>query len=110
MRLVKLLVWCAGSYGLFVLASRFATWRLLLQLVVLAALFLWVVGGGALLAYRGKQIARTARVAAADRAAATVAHVRASYVHAFGEESARAVETRTPDVWAQIARGVEAAK
>lgn len=102
--MIKLLVWLAGSCGLLWLAWRFSTWHLLVQLVVLAALFLWVVGGGVVLAYRVKHSARTARVAAADIAAVMPADARASYVKNYGEMSARYLEQAHPEVWDNMAR------
>ena len=108
--MIKLLVWLAGSCGLLYLAWRFATWHLLVQLLVLAALFLWVVGGGLLLAYRVKRSAVGKRESAADRAAMTVQQARAHYVAIYGEESAQSIERSNPAAWEVVARAQRAAK
>lgn len=108
--MLKLLVWLAGSCGLLWLAWRFATWHLLVQLLVLAALFLWVVGGGVTLAYRGRQIARHAREAAADQAAEPHVHPRIAYIKLYGEDKALAIERIDPMIWERIGAVRRAAK
>lgn len=108
--MIKLLVWLAGSCGLLWLAWRFATWHLLVQLLVLAALFLWVVGGGLLLAYRVKRSAVGKRESAADRAAVTPGTARADWVQKYGAQDADAMEKNNPDVWEALSRAARAAK
>lgn len=108
--MIKLLVWLAGSCGLLYLAWRFATWHLLVQLLVLAALFLWVVGGGLLLAYRGRKLARAARDSAADRAAVSPTEARARWIVNFGEAEAVSMEKNNPHVWEDVARLSRSAK
>lgn len=108
--MIKLLVWLAGSCGFLYLAWRFATWHLLVQLLVLAALFLWVVGGGVTLAYRGRKLARAARDSAADRAAVTPQQARAHYVAIYGEETAQSTERVNPAAWEIVARASRAGK
>lgn len=108
--MIKLLVWLAGSCGLLYLAWRFATWHLLVQLLVLAALFLWVVGGGVVLAYRVKRGAVGKRDSAANRAAVTPADVRQRFVVEYGEDAARITEKNNVGVWEAMARYHEATK
>lgn len=108
--MIKLLVWLSGSCGLLWLAWRFATWHLLVQLAVLGALFLWVVGGGLLLAYRVKRSAVGARQSAADRAAVRPGLARNKFVEMYGEDAALAVEKNNYEVWAHIDRASGAAK
>lgn len=108
--MLKLLVWLAGSCGLLWVAWRFATWHLLLQLVVLAALFLWVAGGGVVIAYRVKHTRAVREVTATERAALTPEQARANYVACHGETQARSAELASPAVWDVIAHASRAQK
>lgn len=44
--MIRLLVWFAGALGFLYVISHFGYWREAIAFAVLAAAFMWIVGGG----------------------------------------------------------------
>lgn len=108
--MARLFVWLCGSVGLVYLAWRFAVWNLVWQMSIVAGLFLWVIIGGFLLAYKPRVPAPPIHVAGPVEMARKAAAARAAYVMQFGEASAAHAEQQEPDFWQRVAAYREGAK
>lgn len=65
---MKFFLWQAGVIGFAAAIWRFGYWREIVPLAVLAAAFVWIVGGGLWVSQRRKGQSDAARISPADRA------------------------------------------
>lgn len=67
--MVKLLIWLAGAIGFLFAIDTFGFWHEAVALAVLAAAFVWIIGGGLWVARGSRGAARHRAKPSADAAA-----------------------------------------